>query len=153
MPQNAPSQVPGAGLSQPVQSSNPYMQGNPFANMGINQPLNNATPPAEAAAVTAVASAVDNTAADKPSDVSDNAPAKSDDNEVTTGLFAAAQAPAEAASNGSDNAPAQMGPQADDRPAPSPMGEFKGQMPNTAPNPFLQNLENMKKDSEDNGNT
>lgn len=165
----------------PVKTDNPYMQGNPYAGFGINQgpAQNNTAPLGQNTAVNAEPvpgqfQPVNNTGAGQPAnDLNTAQPGPADSSVAEQSKIvltktddAAASGPAIGESNVSGPAamgpaisesnvsgPAPMGPLSDDRPAPSPMGELKTQMPNTAPNPFLQNLENLKKDTDDTNNT
>ena len=131
-------------------NANPYLQGNPYAGLGINKPSD--------ASVQKVPNITETSPDDlfKPVDAE---PAPTDTPVAGSGFAQTTPggetvSPAVASVQEYVNspapqtiAPAAMGPQADERPAPEAMGALKSQMPNTAPNPFLQNLENLNKDS------
>ncbi len=126
----------------------------------INQPVNNdqAAVADQTAAAQQPAETIAAPVQDQPAAV--NTDSISADTDNTRAVFAAGASVNESSISGtapitesSLSGPVPMGPQSDDRPAPKPLGEIKTQMPNTAPNPFLQNLENMKKESDDTGNT
>ncbi len=170
----------------PVQTSNPYMQGNPYAGMGINQPGNtqqqpvgqsmgqqmsmgqsmNILPPInqnansdqtantqQSAEAAEVSQAQDQPSSVQTESVSMTENASASNAEIVAPANDSSISGPESMNESSFAGPTPMGPQSDDRPAPKPLGEIKTQMPNTAPNPFLQNLENMKKESDDQGNT
>ena len=193
MPQNNP--YINSGMQGNMQNNaaapggNPYLQGNPFAGMGINQPqntgsspvnnmapVNNMMPANNAAPVNNMApvnnaAPIDNMASGNNTAPAAEAAAEGNDAAIkaaaeavntvesiktatqTTDLSAENSISGPQASASPLPGPAPMGPQADDRPEPKPLGQIKTQMPNTAPNPFLQNLENMKNDSDGSNNT
>ncbi len=152
IPQDNPYMQQTAAVNR---GANSYLQGNPYAGFGINQPsggMKDADTP-DASAVGDNTQIAENTQAAENVPVTESIVTDAAVDNAARSLAETSPVLADAALNSQSSPYGTLGPQPDERPAATALGELKSVMPYTAPNPYLQNLENMKKNEEGGSDT